>query len=198
MIRRTLRTSLLAADAGATAVEFGLVVPVLVMVLLGLFDMGYNMWAVTILQGALQQAARSSTLESASGQTATIDGKVTTRVRQLVPSATLAFSRKAYTNFSNVGTPEDYTDTNGNGTCDAGEPFEDANSNGTWDADRGVDGIGGARDAVLYTVTMSYPRVFPMARLAGLSSTVSVTARTVLRNQPFKLQEASTTIGSCQ
>ncbi|MCH7628694.1 MAG: pilus assembly protein [Proteobacteria bacterium] len=186
------------AREGATAAEFALVLPVLVSVLMGMFDMGYNMWATTILQGAVQQAARASTLESASGQTATIDAKVTARVQQLVPSATLAFKRKAYTNFSNVSTPEDYTDTNANGACDNGEAFEDANGNGVWDADRGVTGLGGARDAVLYSATMSYPRAFPMAALVGLSSTVSTTATTVLRNQPFKLQEASTKVGNCK
>ena len=198
MNARRLPQRLWRASAGATAAEFGLVLPVLVMVLMGLFDMGYNMWALTILQGAMQQAARSSTLESANGQTGTIDANVTARVRQLVPSATLTYSRKAYTNFANVSSAEDFTDTNGNGVCDAGEPFEDANSNGLWDSDRGVNGTGGARDAVLYTVTMAYPRLFPMARLAGLPATVSVTAKTVLRNQPFKLQEASTKVGSCK
>ncbi|WP_225007356.1 MULTISPECIES: TadE/TadG family type IV pilus assembly protein [Novosphingobium] len=194
---RALHTLWRAREA-ATAAEFALVLPVLVSVLMGMFDMGYNMWATTILQGAVQQAARASTLESASGQTATIDAKVTARVQQLVPSATLAFKRKAYTNFSNVSTPEDYTDTNANGACDNDEAFEDANGNGVWDADRGVTGLGGARDAVLYSATMSYPRAFPMAALVGLSSTVSTTATTVLRNQPFKLQEASTKVGNCK
>ena len=42
----------------------------------------------------------------------------------------------------------------------AGEPFEDANANGTWDEDRGSDGQGGARDAVLYVVSVSYRRAF--------------------------------------
>lgn len=186
------------AREGATAAEFALVLPVLVSVLMGMFDMGYNMWATTILQGAVQQAARASTLESASGQTDAIDARVTARVQQLVPSATLAFKRKAYTNFSNVSTPEDYTDSNANGACDNGEAFEDANGNGVWDADRGVTGLGGARDAVLYSATMSYPRAFPMAALVGLSSTVSTTATTVLRNQPFKLQVASTKVGNCK
>ena len=186
------------AREGATAAEFALVLPVLVSVLMGMFDMGYNMWATTILQGAVQQAARASTLESASGQTDAIDAKVRARVQQLVPSAKVDFTRKAYTNFSNVNSPEDYTDTNANGVCDNGEAFEDANGNGAWDADRGVTGLGGARDAVLYTATMSYPRAFPMAALVGLSSTVSTTATTVLRNQPFKLQEASTKVGNCK
>ncbi|MCW1383489.1 pilus assembly protein [Novosphingobium sp. KCTC 2891] len=183
---------------GATVVEFALILPVLMTALMGVFDISYNMWATTMLQGSLQQAARASTLESASGLTGTIDGKITTRVHELVPKATVTFSRRAYANFTNVGTAEDYTDTNNNGACDANEPFEDANANGAWDADRGVNGVGGARDAVLYKVTMSYPRAFPLANLIGLSKTVSVTASTVLRNQPFKLQEASAKVGYCK
>jgi hypothetical protein len=46
---------------------------------------------------------------------------------------------------------------NGDGVCNAGEPFEDANANGSWDADQGKAGSGGARDAVLYEVQVTYP-----------------------------------------
>lgn len=187
-----------AGNDGATVVEFAIVLPVLMTVLMGVFDLGYTMWATMMLQGSLQQAARASSLESASGLASTIDAKVTSRVQILVPNATLTYSRKAYTNFTKVGTAEDYTDTNANGACDANEPYEDANSNGSWDRDRGVNGVGGARDAVLYKVTMTYPRLLPMARMVGLSETVSVSASTVLRNQPFKLQASSSKIGNCK
>ena len=37
----------------------------------------------------------------------------------------------------------------------------------------------------MYTVTITYPRLFPMAKLIGLSEHVTVEARTVLENQPF-------------
>lgn len=184
-------------ESGAAVVEFALTAPVLVLVLMGVFDMGYNMWATTMLQGSLQQSARLATLEGADTSIGVIDGIITDAVQDVVPSAKLAFKRKAYANFSDVSVPEDFTDGNKDGACNNGEAFEDANGNGTWDKDRGRDGNGGARDAVLYTVTMTYPRAFPMTSLIGLPDTVSTSASTVLRNQPFKMQESFAKVGAC-
>ena len=82
-----------------------------------------------------------------------------------------------------------YSDTNSNGRCDANEPYEDANRNSTWDADGGNAGQGGAKDATLYTVTISYPKIMPVTRLIGGSATTTLTAQTVLRNQPFGDQD---------
>lgn len=183
---------------GSAAVEFALVSPALVLVLMGLFDMGYTLYAGVMLQGTIQQAARSSTVEGATASLGSIDGKVEDQIKQVVPDADVVFKRKSYSNFSDVALPEDYTDTNTNGSCDAGEPFEDANGNGAWDRDRGVDGLGGARDAVLYTVTMTYRRPFPMASLIGLPETVSNEASTVLRNQPYDLQKSVAKLGNCE
>lgn len=184
-------TALIADRTGATIVEFALVLPVLLLTLFGLSDLGYNLYTAQMLQGAIQNAARLSTLQGASDKQAGIDEVVTRAVHAVAPNATLDFNRKSYANFSDVARPEDFTDINTNGTCDSGEPFEDANANGSWDADAGSDGFGGARDAVLYTVTVNYPRVFPIARLIpGQSDTMALTAVTVLRNQPFNIQDA--------
>jgi len=185
--------------AGVTAVEFALIAPGLLTVLLGIFELGYEIYAQTMLQGAIQQAARASTIEGAGTNVASINGIVSDAVHQIVPDAEVTFDRKSYTNFGDVGLPEDYTDSNSNGECDAGEPFEDANGNGTWDADRGVAGsVGGARDAVLLTVTVTYDRPFPLAKLVpGMSNTLTTTAATVLRNQPYDDQRSPATTGYC-
>lgn len=182
---------------GAAAVEFALISPVMVLVLMGLFDMGYTLYAGVMLQGALQEAARNSTVEGAAQALTTIDTAVENEVLRVVPNADLVFTRKSYSNFSDVGLAEDYTDTNGNGACDAGEPYEDANGNGAWDQDRGANGLGGARDAVLYTVTMTYRRPFPMASLIGLPENVTNEATTVLRNQPYDLQKSVAKLENC-
>jgi hypothetical protein len=52
----------------------------------------------------------------------------------------------------------------------------------------GANGIGGARDVVLYTANVTYPRMFPLHSMIGLPSNVTVSATTVLRNQPFDEQ----------
>jgi Flp pilus assembly protein TadG len=182
---------------GVAAVEFALIAPMLLMLLMGLFDLGYNVYINATLQGAVQQAARKSTVESARGSNALIDGAVETQIKRIVPSAEVRLVRKSYSNFSSVGLPEDFTDVDRNGTCNAGEPFEDANGNGKWDQDRGVSGLGGARDAVLYTVTVEYKRLFPMAKLIGLPAKVTTTANTVLRNQPYDSQKSLAKPGTC-
>ena len=47
-------------------------------------------------------------------------------------------------------------------------------------------GFGGARDAVIYTVTFGYKRLFPIAAfIPGQANTITMTATNVLRNQPY-------------
>lgn len=190
---------LLRARDGAGAVEFALIAPVLLLSLLGLFDLGHNMYTTSMLQGAIQQAARNSTIEGAAGAPDALDGIVTKAVHAIVPRSTLKFDRMAYSNFTDVSRPEDFTDIDLDGSCNNGEPFEDANANGQWDADRGKSGFGGARDAVLYTVTVTYSRPFPVARLIpGQSNTITLKAATVLRNQPYSRQESTApATGNC-
>lgn len=188
----------LKSDAGGvTAIEFGLLAPVLLMTLLGLFDMGHTMYTKSLMLGAIQKAARDSSIEGAQSREAALDARVTAIVRDIAPDSTLAFKRRSFTNFSDIGQPEDFTDTDANGTCNDGEPFEDANGNGTWDAvSTGSEGFGGARDAVLYTVTVTYDRYFPAWKLLGQDNTTSMQSTTVLRNQPYDLQQMPT-LESC-
>jgi Flp pilus assembly protein TadG len=184
-------------ERGVTAVEFAIIAPALLVVLLGVFDIGFNLYVTSVLDGATQKAARDSTIEGAETQGLAIDDAVTAAVHNVMPSATLTFDRRAYRDYSDVHQPEDFTDVDGDGAYDNGEPFEDVNANDRWDADRGADDMGGARDAVLYTVTASYPRVFPLMHLLGLPTTVTNRTQTVLRNQPYGNQDTTVTIGHC-
>lgn len=187
-------------ESGATAIEFGLLAPTLLVMLFGLLDLSHNLYTAQMLEGSIQQTARSSTIQNAGERSGALDDAVEDAVHAIAPGASVDIKRKVYSDFSNVGRPEDFTDVNRNGVCDANEPFEDTNGNSTWDADRGKDGFGGARDAILYSVTVEYDRFFPIyAFIPGQTRKMTLTARTVLRNQPFGLQEKtkSPLIGSC-
>ncbi len=192
----TLR-ALMQDTRGVTVVEFALIAPVLLVLLMGTYDVGYQLYASSVLQGALQKAGRDSTIEGAATATSTIDQRVTDQIKVVVPNATLAYSRKAYATFGTVSKPEDFTDVNSNGSCDKGEPYEDINGNNKWDADRGKTGQGGAKDAVVYSVTMTYPRPLAIAPMVGLSDTVTVKTQTVLRNQPFNMQDLTKVNRNC-
>lgn len=185
-------------EEGATLVEFAFVAPVLILMIVGLFDIAHSQYTSSLMNGAMQQAGRNLTLESAGSQQGTIDQRVISQVQQVAPSnATVTLEKLSHFDFSDIGEAEDYDDDNDNSICDAGEAFVDSNGNGQWDSNRGASGIGGARDAVLYTVVVKYPRLFPMYGLTGQSKDVELRASTVLRNQPFDEQDRTVTTGNC-
>lgn len=193
MIRRTMQR--LRRDArGATVVEFGIVAPVLCLTLVGAFDVAHTLYIRSVLQGIVQKVGRDSALEGndeASVQTA-LDNKVRAQARALVNNATITITRRFYKTFTKAAAAqaETWTDTNSNGRCDANEPYEDANRNAVWDSDGADAGQGGAKDAVVYTVTMDYKRMFPLYRLINLPNTTKVSAATILKNQPYSEQDS--------
>ena len=184
-------------ERGVTVTEFALIAPVLALTLMGMFDLSYNMYAKTMIEGAVLDAARDSTIESYANNPAALDGNVTDMIHDIVPNAALTFTRSAYTNYADVGQAEEFTDTNSDGSCNNNEVFVDVNGNGLWDSDRSQDNSSGARDAVLYEVSATYDRAFPLARLINLDQEVTVQAKTVLRNQPFNYQEIAVKTENC-
>ncbi|MEP9360648.1 TadE/TadG family type IV pilus assembly protein [Sphingomonas sp. KR3-1] len=205
MIRR--RFPSLARDArGATVVEFAMIAPVMGILLLGAFDVAHTLYMRAVLQGIVQKVGRDSTLESGldAANQAILDAKVTAQAKALSNNATVTITRKWYRTFSDAAVAkfEPFTDTNGNGTCDGpqgltpGEPYQDNNGNGHWDATGGNESQGGAKDAVVYTVNVTYPRMFPVYRIIGGGTTTTVIASTVLRNQPYG-DQGSATVRNC-
>lgn len=190
----------LAADrSGVTLVEFAFVGPVLILMIIGLFDIAHTQYTSSILHGAMQKAGRDLTLENANSQQVNIDARVQRQLATVMPSgARIDFEKVSHFDFADVGEPEEFTDQNNDGICNNNEPYVDTNNNGGWDADRGKQGIGGARDVVLYTAIVSYPRMFPLYGMIGLPDEVRVSASTVLRNQPFDEQnDRVTTVRNC-
>lgn len=179
-------------ESGAALVEFAFVAPVLLLVIMGMLDVGHRIYSTAILQGAIQKAGRDAALDDGSANATAIDDRVKDLMGPILPKLPTIqgednpkFTRQNYSDFSDVGEAEEYTDTNGDDVCNNGEAFIDVNGNDMWDADRGVAGQGNAKDAVLYTAQFTYPRLFPMAGILGLPETQTVVASTVLRNQPF-------------
>lgn len=203
MIRRAHLPALLRRlrgdSKGVTLVEFAFVGPVLILMIMGLFDIAHTQYTSSVLHGAMQKAGRDLTLESALSRQSQIDARVIEQVRSVMPNgATVTLEKFSHFDFSDVNQPEEFTDQNGENQCNNSEPYVDTNDNARWDADRGKGGIGGARDVVLYEATVTYPRMFPMFGLAGLPTNVSIKAATILRNQPFDEQnDRVTTVRNC-
>lgn len=196
MIRCRLRhpARLARNEEGAYLIEFAMVMPVFLMLLMGTFDLGMQMYAKAALGGAVEFAARSNTLETNANNSAAIDQVVRDRVGVVARYANLSFTRTNFNNYSDVNRPEDFNDTNGNGTRDSFECFSDANNNNSYDSNRGGSGQGGASDVVLYKVDMTFNRIFPLWKMLGQSQSKTITVSTVLRNQPYTNQTDSTVV----
>ncbi|UZK70117.1 pilus assembly protein [Sphingomonas sp. S1-29] len=193
MNRRHKAIALAGDPRGAALVEFAIVAPVLCLLLIGSFDVAHALYLRAVMEGAMQKASRDSTLESNDPQSAAaaLNASVEDQVAYLVPAdADISFDRRFYRTFSEAAaqTPEEFRDTNANQRCDEGESYEDANLNNVWDADGGNEGQGGAKDAVLYRVTVKYDAIFPLWKMIGSSQHREVAATTVLRNQPYNDQ----------
>lgn len=195
MTRRFAILRRLRGDRRGTAImEFALTAPVFLLLMMGVFDYCWQMYARQVLQGAVSQAARLSTLEEYSQNQTALDEKVGTKVKEVFKSANVKFERLAYESYDEVGKPEPLTDKNGNGVWDPGECFEDMNATGNWEADRGSAGNGGADDVVLYNVSMTFDRILPTWRMLGQPKEVTLTSSTVLRNQPFNANASSSKV----
>lgn len=196
MIRRLrpLLTRMFGEDRATAAIEFALTAPVFLLVLMGIFDFGMQLYAKSVLSGAVNRAARDAALEGNNASQVAIDGAVTSNVRTVFQDATLTYTRRSYDDFSGVSKPEPLTDTNSNGTRDPGECFTDVNGNGSWDTDRGNDGQGGGDEVVLYTAQMQLTRLFPAWKMLGQPQVATIRATTVLRNQPFNTNSVNSTV----
>lgn len=171
-------------ERASPAVEFVLVLPGALLVMLGLGDLTYQAYVESVLTGAVQKAGRDSTIQGSN--TTTLDQNVINVVKTVAPKATFVSSRMNYDNYSAVA-PEPFTDSNHNGVRDPKECFTDVNGNGVWDSNPGTSGQGGASDVTIYKMTMTYPRLFP-AWLVGWPSTETISASTYLKNQPYATQ----------
>jgi Flp pilus assembly protein TadG len=178
---------------GATIVEFALILPVLCLMLLGTFDLGYRSYVSSVVQGTLHDAARMATVGGVT--TAQIQTMVQNRLQAFSRNATITTTARSYSDYSGVKVAETITqDTAPVGSYNPGDCFEDSNGNGSYDTDRGRSGTGGSEDVVYFEVTMTYPHIVPVARLFGWSGNVTTTQNTVLRNQPFAARNNSVSI----
>ena len=178
---------------GVTLLEFGLIAPPLMLTIMAIGDMGYQSYWRAVARGVLEKAARAASVGTLNGTQ--FDAYITQQMRAI--SARNAspphIVKKSYYNFSRVGKPEKITtDTAPLGSYNSGDCYEDANGNGSYDMALGSDGLGGADDIVYYEVTVSMPRIFPMAKMLGWSATQSTKATTIVRNQPWANQGTPT------
>ena len=186
---RVLVKAAFASKSGATAIEFALIAPILLTLIMGIIETGLVFAADILLKNATHTAARTGRtgfVAADSTREATVITIIKRQADLLMDPAKLTISSKAYAEFAGVRTPEPFIDANGNGKRDDGENYTDVNGNGKYDLDRGKSGLGGASQVVLYTVTYPWSFFTPMiGNLLTRDGVLMLRATAVVQNEPY-------------
>lgn len=184
-----LLTKLRKSEEGVTAVEFALVAPMLLLIMMGIIETGLIMFTQNVMEGATFSASRlGKTGYTESGETREdlIIQQLTRRAGTLINASEIEINAVTYAQFDQIGDPEPFIDANHNGTRDSGENYTDSNGNGHYDEDMGIEGLGNAGEVVVYTVSYPWHIYTPMmSRFFGSDGTIDLTARTVVQNEPY-------------
>lgn len=158
-----------------------MLLPVLCLIIIGTMEVGYKIYAVSVSNGAIREAARMASTGEYTG--AQIDNHVTQHIRAFRKDAGVSIVKKSYSDFTGVGLPEPVT----SGSIASGTYcFDDINNSGSWEDDRGTTGMGNAEDVIYYEVTATYPTLFKFTeKVLKFNGTTTIKLNTIVSNEPF-------------
>ena len=173
---------------GATAIEFAIIAPVLLLIMFGIIEFSMAMFTQSIMEGA-------TTLTSRLGKTGysdqgvsredTIRNALQARAGIFLDPTKITITSKFYGQFDQIGDAEPYIDKNHNNRYDTGETYTDVNGNGHWDADMGEQGYGDANDIVVYTVTYPWKIMTPIMKPFFTNGILNLRSVAVVKNEPY-------------
>lgn len=166
---------------GVATVEFAIILIPICLTIMGSIELGYRIYAMAVVNGALRDAARMASTGQYTGPQ--IDAMVTSTIQNFRHDATITIVKKSYADFTGVGVAEPIT----SGSVSSGHYcYEDINGNGRWDADQGTSGMGNPDNVVYYQVSAKYPTLFGFTQLMlGLSPITTISANTLVSNEPY-------------
>lgn len=180
-------------NEGSTIVEFAILAPVMFLLIAGLMELAYVLFARSTLESAVMAAARSARVADCPKENAkAVEKMIQDRMNIIsssdgVPAIVLVESYGQ--NFGDVGNPEPFDDANGNDQRDDGESYTDVNGNGSWDEDMGASGdFGSFGEVVRFTATFNVTSLVPFvaAEINDGKDHYPIEAVTVVRNEPFR------------
>lgn len=174
------------ARGGNAAVEFALILPVFLLVLVGAIEFAISMFVGGMLESAVLTSARYGMTGAVSGGVSreqAIRNRITARTLGFVDGNATDIQTYVFPSFSAIVAPEPFIDLNGNHHYDPGEPFSDLNHDGAWTAGGGKAGVGEACEVVLYVV--SYQMRSVTGLLQPFISRIRHYASVAVRNEPY-------------
>ncbi|MCB1537726.1 MAG: pilus assembly protein [Rhodospirillales bacterium] len=176
-------------ESGVTAIEFALLLPVLVTIIMGSIELSMYLFVQSALEGAtfsVSRLGKTGYVESGMTREETIRAAMADRLGIFFDPDRLSIISESYDDFSSVGEPEPFIDANGNGVRDNGENYTDINGNGQYDMDRGVTGPGTAGQVTVYTISYPWNLMTPyLTDSLGQDGVAEISSRFVVKNEPF-------------
>jgi len=193
ILRRLLRRR-----DGVAAIEFAFAFPIVLIVVMGIFEVSMMLFVSSLLEGGLRDAARFGITGAtpAGGREQAIIDIVNSRTIGLVHVQPADVKMRTYQCLADIGKPETLTnDVNGNGQWDPGDTYTDTNGNGVWDTDKASSGAGGAGQVVVYDIVVNWHLMTPfLASVFGNGGVIPLGASIAVRNEPWIVNNAQATI----
>lgn len=172
-------------QSGATAVEFAIILPLLLLFAFGSIEQAILLFIRSSIESAVHQAARYGiTVGDGEGRAEQLIRIVDERTYGLLDPDKITLETLIYGDFDDIGKPEPFDDANGSGQHEPGESFSDVNGNGQWDSDMGAAGLGGPDSIVVYRLSYPWGIVTPMVREI-MGASVLNQSSTAVKNEPF-------------
>jgi len=147
---------------GVAALEFALIAPILLLLLMGTVEFSILMYVQSVMEGAAYNASRlGKTGYAASGQTRlqNVLATINARIGGLVDTSQMNVSAISYGSWSQV--PQNAPASN-------------------------VQNLGGAGNVVVYTLSYPWHIATPlMQAFLGTNGTYTIQVRAVVQNEPF-------------
>jgi Flp pilus assembly protein TadG len=190
MNARKSNRSFLGNNRGATAIEFALVAPIFIPMLLGCFEFGHQSWVRSTAVGQLDAMARAITANGANS--VALENHFRNQMFRVNDSATIILTKKSLKAYSGLTTPEKLVQDVGTTGYHTGEGdcYEDINSNSIRDTTAvNENDIGGADDITVYTLKITYKRIVPIFNfIPGVTDTAEINAQSLVKRQPYEAQ----------
>lgn len=176
---------------GSTMVEFAIVFPAFLVMVLGIIEIAMVIFIASSIESAVLEASRFGITGGSSAGGASRQQRVLDIVEEntygLVDMDAVEIETLVYGSFADIGEPEPFDDENLSGVHDDGEPFTDVNGNGVWDPDMGEAGLGGPSDVVVYSVTYDWGIMTPLFQ-GIMGDSVRHTSSVAVRNEPYLVE----------